>query len=230
MGPSATVLGRSGWRTSPMAGRAHGPPFATAPVRRPATCRALRPRTRVTSLAHAAVVQMAEFQEDPMTASTKTNASTPATRDRQGDAGESATGAVVETRGSEASLAELARAHEALTHELRQLVASQALEPATDGDDRERTGRMVTVARADLLEQLREQEQQQARRQLSQAARSSEDAVEGVVRSITTVVRALVPAALVRPRTSSRRRTPWRTRGYGLPDSSRSASARASGD
>lgn len=134
-----------------------------------------------------------------MTASTKTNASTPATRNRQDDAEESATQAVVETRGSEASLADLARAHEELTHEIRQLVASQAAEHATDGDDRERAGRMVTVARADLLEQLREQEQQQARRQLAEAARSSEDAVDGVVRSVTTVVRALVPAALVRP-------------------------------
>ena len=134
-----------------------------------------------------------------MTASTKTNASTPTTREGQEDAGRPSTGAAVGTRSPEASLAELARAQEELTHEIRQLVASQALEGAADGDDRERTGQMVTVARADLLAQLREQEQEQARRRLAQAARSSEDAVDGVVRSVTTVVRALVPAALVRP-------------------------------
>jgi hypothetical protein len=142
---------------------------------------------------------MAEFQEDPMTASTKTNASTPASRDRQDDAERPSNGTAVESRGSEASLAQLARAHEELTHEIRQLVAGQALDQTTEGDDRERTGRMVTVARTELLGQLREQEQEQARGQLEQAARSADDAVDGVIRSVTTVVRALVPAALVRP-------------------------------
>ena len=134
-----------------------------------------------------------------MTASTKTNASTPASRDRQDDAERPSNGTAVESRGSEASLAQLARAHEELTHEIRQLVAGQALDQTTEGDDRERTGRMVTVARTELLGQLREQEQEQARRQLAEATGSSEDAVAGVVRGVTTIVRGIVPAVLVRP-------------------------------
>lgn len=101
--------------------------------------------------------------------------------------------------GSQNGIEELARAQEELTQEIRQLVARQVLEDAADDDSRERAGHLVTVARADLLEQLREQEQEQARRQLARATRSSEDAVDGVVRSATLIVRALVPAALVRP-------------------------------
>lgn len=102
-------------------------------------------------------------------------------------------------QASATTLEELARAQEELTHEIRSLVARQALDRATDDDHRDRAGQLVTVARADLLEQLREQEQVQARRQLAQATRSSEEAVEGVVRSVTMIVRTLVPAALVRP-------------------------------
>lgn len=97
------------------------------------------------------------------------------------------------------TLEELARAQEELTHEIRQLVARQALDLATDDDHRARAGQLVTVARADLLEQLREQEQAQARRQLARATQSSEEAVEGVVRSVTMIVRTLVPTALMRP-------------------------------
>lgn len=57
----------------------------------------------------------------------------------------------------------------------------------------------MRVARAELLGQLREQEQEQARRQLAAATRSSEDAAAGVVRSVTTIIGAIVPPALLRP-------------------------------
>lgn len=100
---------------------------------------------------------------------------------------------------SPTTLEELARAQEDLTHEIRSLVARQALDRATDDDPRERAGHLVTAARADLLEQLRDQEQEEARRQLARATQSSEEAVEGVVRSVTMIVRTLVPTALVRP-------------------------------
>lgn len=101
--------------------------------------------------------------------------------------------------GPRTTLEELARAQEDLTHEIRQLVAHQALDRVSDDDHRDRAGHLVTVARADLLEQLREQEQAQARRQLARATQSSEEAVEGVVASVTMIVRTLVPTALVRP-------------------------------
>ncbi|MCV2489269.1 hypothetical protein OF117_07815 [Geodermatophilus sp. YIM 151500] len=140
-----------------------------------------------------------------MTASTKTNSSTAASRDRQddvarpdrgADAARPDAGADAAARNAAARLDELVRAHGELTHEIRQLVARQAVDRAADGDDGERAGPMVTVARADLLA-LREQEQ--ARHQLDRATRSGADAVDGVVRSVTTVVRALIPASLVRP-------------------------------
>lgn len=131
-----------------------------------------------------------------MTTSTPTKPTTPA-RSPEQNGDRPAENSAADSR---ATLDELARAQEELTQEIRGLVARQALDhAASDRDDRERAGRLVTLARADLLDQLREQEQEQARRQLAQATRSSEDAVDGVVRSVTTVVRALVPAALVRP-------------------------------
>lgn len=134
-----------------------------------------------------------------MTSSTKTNASTPTRPDRRDDDERPAAGNGSGTTASPATLDELSRAQEDLTHEIRQLVARDALAVPADSDERERAGRMVAVARAELLEQLRGQEQEQARRQLAQATRSGEEAVDGVVRSVTTVVRTLVPAALVRP-------------------------------
>jgi uncharacterized membrane protein len=47
--------------------------------------------------------------------------------------------------------------------------------------------------------ELRAQEQEQARRQLTAAADSSEEAVVGIVQGVTTIVRSLVPAVVVRP-------------------------------
>jgi hypothetical protein len=130
-----------------------------------------------------------------MTTSTPTKPTPERSQERNGDSP-----AANSAADSPATLDDLARAQEELDQEIRALVARQSLEhAATDPDDRERAGRLVTLARAGLLDQLREQEQEQARRQLAQATRSGEDAVDGVVRSVTTVVRALVPAALVRP-------------------------------
>jgi hypothetical protein len=137
-----------------------------------------------------------------MTAPTKSNGSTNSStstatpaRPANGDQPTLGTG----PSGSETTLEELARAQEELTHGIRELVARQVLDDATDDDPRGHAGHLLTVARADLLEQLREQEQEQARRQLARATQSSEDAVVGVVRSVTMIVRTLVPTALVRP-------------------------------
>lgn len=138
-----------------------------------------------------------------MTAPAKTNAVSTDTSPKAATASRPANGEqpALGTGQSDAraTLEELARAQEELTHEIRQLVARQTVDVATDDDHRERAGHLVTSARADLLEQLREQEQAQARRQLARATQSSEEAVEGVVRSVTMIVRTLVPTALVRP-------------------------------
>ncbi|MDP9429646.1 MAG: hypothetical protein M3Q47_12555 [Actinomycetota bacterium] len=70
--------------------------------------------------------------------------------------------------------------------------------PTRDGEtDDQHVHRLLTSTRADLLAELRQQEQ--ARRQLAEATRGSEEAVAGVVQGITTIVRSIVPAALVRP-------------------------------
>ena len=98
-----------------------------------------------------------------------------------------------------AELDDLARAQHDLTQEVRQEVARQLVENGADGGDEARVGRMLTAARSELLEQLLGQQQEQARRQLTEAARHSEDAVAGVVRSVSSIVRSIVPAALVRP-------------------------------
>jgi len=100
---------------------------------------------------------------------------------------------------SAVELHDLARAQDDLTQEVRHHVARQLVEHGSDGGDDARVGRMLTAARSELLEQLLGQQQEQARRQLAEAARNSEDAVAGVVRSVTTIVRSIVPAALVRP-------------------------------
>ena len=95
---------------------------------------------------------------------------------------------------------DLARTQEDVAQRARQLVAGNLVASATDGGgDGERGRELLTAARADLLAELRRQEQEQARRQLVRASRSSEDAVAGLVQGITTIVRSLVPAALVRP-------------------------------
>ena len=130
----------------------------------------------------------------PTKATSANNTGTPA-RPANGEQPAAGTG----KSGPATTLEELARAQDELTHEIRHLVARQVLDPATDDDSRERAGSLVTAARADLLEQLREQEQEQARRSLARASQSGEEAVAGVVRSVTTVVRTLVPTALVRP-------------------------------
>lgn len=136
-----------------------------------------------------------------MTAATKSNPSTSASSDQGEKTAERrgvARNSVSDSAGT--TLEELARAQEDLTDELHRLLARQALEESPiEGDHRERTGRMVSIARAELLGQLREQEQEQARRQLAAATRSSEDAAVGVVRGVTTIIRSVLPAALLRP-------------------------------
>lgn len=135
-----------------------------------------------------------------MTAATKNNTSTsssPGPDRAEGPAAEDNNAPA----GSASTLEELARAQDELTHELHLLVAGQALDEAPGDADRsyERAGRMVTVARSQLLGQLREQEQEQARRQLAAATQSTEDAAASVVRGVTTIIRSVLPAALLRP-------------------------------
>lgn len=97
-------------------------------------------------------------------------------------------------------LVEIARTQEDVEQRARRVVAGEILSATpdrhTDGD---RVERLLDSARADLLTELREQEQERARLQLVDAARSSEDAVVGVVQGLTTIVRSIVPAVLVRP-------------------------------
>lgn len=94
---------------------------------------------------------------------------------------------------------ELARTRDEAEDRARELLAAQVLQESRNGSHDERARQLVLAVRRDLLLELREQEQQQARRQLSAAADSSEDAVTGLVQGVTTIVRSLVPAVLVRP-------------------------------
>ncbi|WNV74226.1 hypothetical protein [Geodermatophilus sp. DSM 44513] len=96
---------------------------------------------------------------------------------------------------------ELARTQQDVTQRARRVVAGELATRAAHGDHDERSDRLVSSTRADLMTELREQEQEQeqARQQLERATRSSEDAVAGVVQGITTIVRSIVPAVLVRP-------------------------------
>ena len=97
-------------------------------------------------------------------------------------------------------LVEIARTHEEVAQRARRVVADEMLSAPQNGRvDGERVERLRESARADLLDELRDQAQERARRQLTDAARSSEDAVAGVVQGLTTIVRGIVPAALVRP-------------------------------
>src|SRR4051812_16926475 len=75
-----------------------------------------------------------------------------------------------------AELADLARAQEDLTQEVRLHVARQLVHTESDGGDEARVGRMLTDARSELQEQLLQQQQERARRQLADATRNSEDA------------------------------------------------------
>ncbi|MCZ2805553.1 hypothetical protein O2W18_10595 [Modestobacter sp. VKM Ac-2983] len=102
--------------------------------------------------------------------------------------------------GSDGEVQELARTQEDVAQRARQLVAGELVRSASGGtEERRQADRVLEQARAGLLAELRDQEQERARRQLQEAARSGEDAVAGVVQSITTIVRGIVPAALVRP-------------------------------
>ncbi len=91
---------------------------------------------------------------------------------------------------SENELTELAETQEDVAQRVRQLVAADLATHARDGEtDDEHVDRLLTSARADLLADLRQQEQEQARRQLAEATRGGEEAVAGVVQGITTIVR-----------------------------------------
>ncbi len=95
---------------------------------------------------------------------------------------------------------ELARTQEDVALRARRLVAGELVASGPDGDDdRQRVDRLLEQTRAGLIAELREQEQERARRQLQAAARSGEEAVAGVVQSVTAIVRSVVPTALVRP-------------------------------
>jgi hypothetical protein len=94
---------------------------------------------------------------------------------------------------------ELARTRDEAEDRARELLAAQVLQESRNGSHDERARQLVLAVRRDMLVELREQEQEQARRQLASAADSSEDAVAGLVQGVTTIVRSLVPAVLVRP-------------------------------
>ena len=135
------------------------------------------------------------------TSTTKPNSQARATKDENDDA---AGPRPVEVHGqstaSERDVEDLARTQQDVAQRARQLVAGDlVVHSAPGGGDDERGRRLLAAARADLLTELRSEEQEQARRQLVQATRSSEDAVAGLVQGITTIVRSIVPAALVRP-------------------------------
>ena len=93
----------------------------------------------------------------------------------------------------------LARTRDEAEDRARELLAAQVLQESRNGSHDERARQLVLAVRRDLLLELREQEQEQARRQLASAADSSEDAVAGLVQGVTTIVRSLVPVVLVRP-------------------------------
>ena len=135
------------------------------------------------------------------TSTTKPNSQTRAGKEETDSA--AATGPVEadeQPTVSEDDVEDLASTQEDVAQRARQLVAGDLVTHATDGGDEDERGRrLLTAARADLLAELRIQEQEEARRQLVQATRSSEDAVAGLVQGITTIVRSIVPAALVRP-------------------------------
>ncbi|TYP86741.1 hypothetical protein [Blastococcus xanthinilyticus] len=101
--------------------------------------------------------------------------------------------------GDPGEMAELARTRDEAEDRARELLAAQVLQEARNGSHDERARQLVLAVRRDLLTELREQEQQQARRQLASAADSSEDAVAGLVQGVTTIARGFVPAVLVRP-------------------------------
>ena len=96
-------------------------------------------------------------------------------------------------------LDDLVRAQKELQQEARQLAARELMERQSNGDEETRADWMLGTARSELLQQLIAEQQEQARQQLTVAARSSEDAAIGFVRSVSNIVRSLVPPALLRP-------------------------------
>lgn len=136
-----------------------------------------------------------------MTGPTNTTKKAAAAEDRPADAPDADQRTASElSTGSDGEVQELARTQEDVVQRARQLVAGELVRSAAGGtEERRQADRVLEQARAGLLAELRDQEQERARRQLQEAARSGEDAVAGVVQSITTIVRGIVPAALVRP-------------------------------
>ena len=119
-------------------------------------------------------------------------------RDRAPEAREEAS--PVPPAASDDEIHELARTQDDVAQRARRLVAGELVryEPNGHGEE-QRVDQLLDAVRADLLAELRGQEQERARQQLAEATRSSEDAVAGLVQGVTTIVRSIVPAALVRP-------------------------------
>jgi hypothetical protein len=139
-----------------------------------------------------------------MTGPTSTTKSNDRTRDAKDDSGSAEAPRPAEADRqpavSDGDVADLARTQQDVAQRARQLVAADLVTSESNGGGDEQRGEMLlTAAREDLLAELRAQEQEQARKQLVQASRSSEDAAAGLVQGITTIVRSIVPAALVRP-------------------------------
>ncbi len=139
-----------------------------------------------------------------MTTPSPTSPTTPPdaanTRKRTDDTPQLETGTAVAAPGAELEeLEELARTRDEAEDRARELLAAQVLQKARNGSHDERARHLVLAVRRDLLAELRDQEQRQARRQLAAAADSSEDAVTGLVQGVATIVRSVVPAFLVRP-------------------------------
>ncbi|SDF08047.1 hypothetical protein SAMN05660485_02468 [Blastococcus fimeti] len=132
-------------------------------------------------------------------AKNRTATDTPAGSGAEHTAGAAAQPTTGTSTGGPTEMEELARTRDEAEDRARELLAAQVLQESRNGSHDERARQLVLAVRRDLLVELREQEQQQARRQLSAAADSSEDAVAGLVQGVTTIVRSLVPAVLVRP-------------------------------
>ncbi len=101
--------------------------------------------------------------------------------------------------GPDTDLRDLVRTQDEVTSQARRIVAGRAVAHTGDAPVGERADRLVAATRADLLAELREQEQEEARQRLAEAGRYGEDAVAAVVHGVTAVVRSVVPPALVRP-------------------------------
>lgn len=138
-----------------------------------------------------------------MTSAAKTTESatqpTAAKNRREDDAARTEQGNGTSPAPPQARLEELALAQDDLTRQVREIAARRLLDDEPSGDGGARADRMIAGSRTELLQELLREQQEQARRQLADAARSGEDAVAGVVQSITTIVRGILPAALVRP-------------------------------